>query len=52
MKKHSSIVDIGPIKERKVYSEFYFGIGFGITAIDTVMVIILPFVMIMVTDKE
>lgn len=46
------VIDIEPIKERKVYSEFYFGIGLGITVVDSVMVIILPFVLIMVTEKE
>lgn len=38
----------------KIYTEFYLGIGFGITKIKAGLswVIILPFLMILITEKQ
>lgn len=39
------------MKNKKVYSEFYFGVGFGVTTINGEILIILPFVVILVTEE-
>ena len=38
--------------EKEVLTEFYFGIGIGITVISGCTLIILPFVVILIADKE
>ena len=38
--------------EKEVLAELYFGVGFGITGIAGRTLIILPFVVILIVDKE
>lgn len=38
--------------EYEYLSEYYFGLGFGITKIDGKTLIILPFVVVMIIEKE
>lgn len=52
MKKDVQIIDITPLKTHKVYTEFYWGIGLGITTIDKSIVIILPFFMTLITEED